>query len=36
MAIGLCLFLGGVGMYVAGLWEFAAGNTFGVLTTLCV
>lgn len=27
--VGLALFYGGATQWVAGLWEFAAGNTFG-------
>jgi hypothetical protein len=27
--LGLALFYGGIGQFVAGLWEFAKGNTFG-------
>jgi hypothetical protein len=29
--LGLALFYGGIGQFVAGIWEFAKGNTFGAL-----
>ncbi|MDX6298514.1 MAG: uncharacterized protein QOI51_2371, partial [Nocardioidaceae bacterium] len=32
--LGLALAYGGIGQFVAGLWEFAKGNTFGA-TAFC-
>ncbi|KAH8948894.1 hypothetical protein BDL97_10G001600 [Sphagnum fallax] len=29
VVIGLAVFYGGLGQFIAGMWEFAAGNTFG-------
>ena len=31
IVLGLALFYGGLGQFLAGMWEFAKGNTFGAL-----
>jgi uncharacterized protein len=36
VAVGMAIFYGGLSQFIAGMWEFAAGNTFGATSTFQV
>ena len=35
VVLGLAIFVGGLGQLIAGVWEFAKGNTFGAAAFCC-